>query len=96
MKGTVLNLCMAAIFAFAAVGTQAQTCPGPLAEMISPPNGSTLPAGADTFTWCDANADYFLTVESVPGAHDIFFAEVTVTSITLGPACANNLGSENS
>lgn len=67
---------------------KAQTCTGSLAEMVSPPNGSVLPAGADTFTWCNANADYFLTVESVPGAHDIFNAIVTVTSITLGPACA--------
>src|SRR2546421_1711186 len=32
-------------------------------------------AGAVTFEWCNANADYFLIVESVSGAHDIFFAQ---------------------
>ncbi|MBZ5537777.1 MAG: hypothetical protein LAO31_17620 [Acidobacteriia bacterium] len=63
--------------------------------MITPTNGSTLPAGAVTFEWCNANADYFLTIESVVGAHDIFFAFVGgigpgagVVSVTLGPACA--------
>jgi Bacterial Ig-like domain (group 3) len=73
---------------------QAQTtCP--VAQMISPTNGSTLPAGAVTFEWCNASADYFLTIESVPGAHDIFFAfaggvgpGAGVISVTLGPACA--------
>jgi len=51
-------------------------------------------AGAVTFAWCNANADYFLTVESVPGAHDIFNAfaggvgpGAGVVSVTLGPAC---------
>ena len=49
-------------------------------------------AGAATFQWCNAGADYFLTVESVPGAHDIYnvFAGgpgAGVESITLGPAC---------
>ena len=48
-----------------------------------------------TFEWCNANADYFLTIESVVGAHDIFFAfaggagpGAGVISVTLGPACA--------
>jgi List-Bact-rpt repeat protein len=66
-----------------------------VARMISPANGATLPAGAVTFTWCNASADYFLTIESVPGAHDIFFAfaggaggGAGVTTLTLGPACA--------
>ena len=49
-------------------------------------------AGAVTLQWCNAGADYFLTVESVPGAHDIYFAfaggpGAGVESITLGPAC---------
>jgi hypothetical protein len=49
-------------------------------------------AGAVTFKWCNASADYFLTVESVHGAHDIYFAfaggpGAGVQSITLGPAC---------
>jgi List-Bact-rpt repeat protein len=66
-----------------------------VARMISPANGSTLPAGAVTFTWCNASADYFLTIESIPGAHDIFFAfaggaggGAGVNTLTLGPACA--------
>jgi hypothetical protein len=51
-------------------------------------------AGAVTFEWCNANADYFLVVESVSGAHDIFNAfaggvgpRAGVVSVTLGPAC---------
>lgn len=66
-----------------------------VARMISPANGATLPAGAVTFTWCNASADYFLTVESVLGAHDIFFAfaggagtGAGVNTLTLGPGCA--------
>lgn len=77
----------------------AQTCPADpttgnaVARMISPANGATLPAGAVTFRWCNANADYFLTIESIPGAHDIFFAfaggpGAGVNTLTLGPACA--------
>ena len=79
----------------------AQTCPvdavtgHAVARMISPANGARLPAGAVTFRWCNANADYFLTVESVLGAHDIFFAfaggagtGAGVNTLTLGPGCA--------
>jgi hypothetical protein len=49
-------------------------------------------AGAVTFQWCNAGADYFLTVESVPGAHDVYNAfaggrGAGVESITLGPTC---------
>jgi hypothetical protein len=58
------------------------------ARMLSPMPGSILPAGAVTFTWDNANGDYFLQIESVAGAHDIMFATVHATSITLGPACA--------
>jgi len=61
---------------------------------VIPTAGSTAPDGSVTFTWCNANADNFLTVESIPGAHDIFFAftggagvGAGVNSITLGPAC---------
>jgi len=68
-----------------------------VARMISPANGSTLPAGAVTFSWCNAGADYFLTIETVAGAHDIFFAPAGgagggtgVNTLTLGPACAPN------
>jgi hypothetical protein len=64
-------------------------CVGPLAQVFSPAAGSTLPSGAVTFDWCQANGDYFLDIESVPGAHDIFFAFVPAQEfITLGPGCA--------
>jgi hypothetical protein len=93
MKRIALGLCVAVLFCLAAAVAHAQTCP--VAQMISPTNGSTLPAGAVTLEWCNANADYFLDIESVVGAHDIFFAfaggagpGAGVTSITLGPACA--------
>jgi hypothetical protein len=79
----------------------AQACPvdpvtgNAVARMISPANGATLPSGAVTFRWCNAGADYFLTVESVAGAHDIFFAfaggagtGAGVNTLTLGPGCA--------
>ena len=102
MRRIVIGLCGAAIFCFAATVAQAQTCPvdpvtgNAVAQMISPTNGSTLPAGAVTFEWCNASADYFLVVESVPGAHDIFNAfaggagpGAGVVSVTLGPACTN-------
>jgi hypothetical protein len=66
-----------------------------VARMISPVDGATLPTGAVTFTWCNASADYFLVVESVRGAHDIFFAfaggaggGAGVNTLTLGPQCA--------
>ena len=52
------------------------TCPGPEAKMVCPAPGATLPGNDVTFTWCNANADYFLDIESVSGAHDIFFAFV--------------------
>ena len=89
MRWIVATLCIVAAFALAATVAQAQPCPGPVAQIISPVPGSTLPAGAVTFTWCNASGDYFLQIESVPGAHDIFFAFVVgVETITLGPACA--------
>lgn len=79
----------------------AQACPvdpatgHAVARMISPANGATLSAGAVTFRWCNANADYFLTIESLAGAHDIFFAfaggagtGAGVNTLTLGPGCA--------
>jgi len=66
-----------------------------VARMISPIDGAKLPSGAVTFRWCNANADYFLTIETIPGAHDVFFAfaggagtGAGVNSLTLGPACA--------
>ena len=88
----------AVILISATIMAQAQTCPvdpvtgNMVAQMISPTDGSTLPVGAVTFTWCNASADYFLTVESVPGAHDIYFAfaggpGAGVESLTLGPGC---------
>lgn len=102
VKRTVATLCIALGFGLATTVAQAQTtCPADtvtgnaVAQMISPANGSTLPADTVIFTWCNANADYFLTVESVVGAHDIFFAFVGgagpgagVETLKLGPACA--------
>lgn len=89
MKNTTIKLCVAAVFVFAAAFAQAQACSGQLAQMISPTPGSVLPSGAVTFDWCNANADYFLTVEDVPGSHDFFFNIVPKqTFITLGPQCA--------
>jgi hypothetical protein len=90
MRRTLTTLCIAVAFALAATVAQAQTaCPDSVAQIISPVPGSTLPAGAVTFTWCNASGDYFLDIESVPGAHDIFFAFVVgVESVTLGPGCA--------
>jgi hypothetical protein len=93
-KGIELTLFVVTVAALTATAASAQTtCP--VAQLISPTPGSTLPAGAVTFEWCNANADYFLTVESIPGAHDIFFAfaggagpGAGVISVTLGPACA--------
>jgi hypothetical protein len=59
-----------------------------VAQITSPAPGSTLPSGAVTFTWCNANADYFLTIESPAGAANIFNAFVVgQESVTLGPAC---------
>jgi Abnormal spindle-like microcephaly-assoc'd, ASPM-SPD-2-Hydin len=88
-KRIIIKLCVAAVIVLAAMVAQAQTCPGQLAEMISPVNGSILPAGAVTFDWCNAGADYFLDVETIPGSHDLFFAVVPKqTFVTLGPACA--------
>ena len=88
MKRIARRLGIALILSFAVGLTQAQTiCPGPIAQIISPTQGSTLPAGAVTFAWCHANGDYFLDIESVPGAHNIFFGFLTVESVTLGPTC---------
>lgn len=94
MRKMGLPLCVAALVALGAIAAPAQTA-CPVAQLISPTPGSTLPAGAVTFEWCNANAGYFLTVESIPGAHDIFNAfaggvgpGAGVVSVTLGPACA--------
>jgi hypothetical protein len=48
-----------------------------VAQMVSPVPGTTLPGNDVTFTWSNVNADYFLDIESVPGAHDIFYALVS-------------------
>jgi hypothetical protein len=53
------------------------TCPGSVAQMVCPAPGATLPGNDVTFTWCNANADYFLDIESIPGAHNIFYALVS-------------------
>jgi hypothetical protein len=80
----------------AATVAQAQTaCPiidagtgSRVAQITSPLPGSTLPAGAVTFTWCNVSADYFLTIESPAGAANIYNAFVVgQESVTLGPSC---------
>ena len=45
--------------------------------MVCPTPETTLPGNDVTFTWCNAGADYFLQIESIPGAHDIFYALVS-------------------
>jgi Big-like domain-containing protein/FIMAH domain-containing protein len=106
MRRSILGLfIMVAVFAFAATIAQAQTCPvGTVGQIdpvaipgTGPAPGSTLvpnPDGSITFTWCNASADYFVIIESVPGAHDIFFAFTGGAGggagqnfLTLGPAC---------
>jgi len=57
--------------------TGSDTFPGSVAQMVCPAPGTTLGGNDVTFTWCNANADYFLEIESVPGAHDIFYALVS-------------------
>jgi hypothetical protein len=54
-----------------------ETCPGAVAHMVCPAPETTLPGNDVTFTWCNANADYFLQIESIPGAHNIFYALVS-------------------
>lgn len=56
MRRTGLTLCVAALVALAAMAAPAQTA-CPVAQLISPTPGSTLPAGAVTFEWCNANAE---------------------------------------
>jgi len=75
MQRLIIRLGMVAVLAFAAALAQAQTCSTPDATIISPTPGSVLPSsGTVTFSWCNASADYFVIVETVPGAHDIFYA----------------------
>jgi hypothetical protein len=82
MNRIAVKVLWVAVFAVAAIAAQAQaTCP--VAQLISPAPGSTLPGSTVTFSWCNASADYFLDVESILGAHDIFYARVRVTSVTL-------------
>lgn len=52
-------------------------CPGAVAQMICPAPGTTLAGNDVTFTWCNANADYFLQIETIAGAHNIFYALVS-------------------
>lgn len=55
-----------------------ESCPGSVAQLLCPTPGTTLSGNDVTFTWCNANADYFLDIESIPGAHDIFYALVSL------------------
>lgn len=54
-----------------------ESCTSVVAQMVCPVPGTTLPGNDVTFTWCNANADYFLDIESIPGAHNIFYALVS-------------------
>lgn len=56
--------------------TDTDSCPTKVAQVRCPTPGTTLPGNDVTFAWCNANADYFLDIESIPGAHDIFYAFV--------------------
>lgn len=89
MRRILLGLFVAAVVLFPATAAHAQTaCAGPVAQITSPAPGSTLPAGAVTFSWCHASADYFLTIESPLGAANIYNAFVVgFESVTIGPAC---------
>jgi hypothetical protein len=59
-----------------------------VAQIIYPAAGSTLPSGAATFVWCNASADYFLTIETPFGSANIFNAFVVgQEEVTLGPGC---------
>jgi hypothetical protein len=90
---------VAIVTAFGVVA-QAQTCTTPEAQLTSPADGSTLVpdpvTGLVTFTWCNASADYFVTIETFPGAHDLFFNFVGgegggFTSLSLSPSCLPTL-----
>jgi hypothetical protein len=90
---------VAIVTAFGVVA-QAQTCTTPEAQLTSPADGSTLVpdpvTGLVTFTWCNASADYFVTIETFPGAHDLFFNFVGgegggFTSMSLSPSCLPTL-----
>ncbi len=76
MQKITIKLFVVAVFALAVIAAQAQTCSTPEATLTSPANNSTLvpdAAGNITWNWCNASADYFVTIETIPGAHDIFF-----------------------
>ena len=85
IAGQRMDILPVSLFLFCFVWcTQAQTpcpgavsCPGAVAQMVCPTPGTTLAGNDVTFTWCNANADYFLQIESAPGAHDIFYALVS-------------------
>jgi hypothetical protein len=82
MNRIAVKVLLVAVFAVAAIAAQAQTtCP--VAQLTSPTPGSTLPGSTVTFSWCNASGDYFLTVESLLGSHNIFNAVVRVNTITL-------------
>jgi hypothetical protein len=78
MKRSFVIACVAAMFVLAVTAAQAQTCTTPEATLTSPADNSILQPDPVTtfynFTWCNASGDYFVIVESIPGAHDIFFA----------------------
>jgi hypothetical protein len=97
VTNTVRTFLLVSTLFLATAFANAQTCTTPVAQMITPADGSTLQVNPATglvdFTWCNASADYFVTIETLPGAHDLFFAfaggpAAGVTTLSLGPSCA--------
>ena len=91
MKRSFVIACVAVMFVLAAAVGQAQTCTTTGATLSSPADNSTLVpdgTGAINFAWCNATADYFVIIETQPGAHDIVFGLFHVTTLALGPQCA--------
>src|SRR5690348_10117877 len=69
------------LFSLASSARAQTSCPGSVAQMVSPDPGTTLPGNDVTFTWCNANADYFLQIESIPGARNIFYGLVPAQNL---------------
>jgi hypothetical protein len=86
LRGSLRSLLLAGVLLLFLVASRglcqtvcpgSESCPGSVAQLLCPTPGTTLPGNDVTFTWCNANADYFLDIESIPGAHDIFYALVS-------------------
>ena len=78
-QGAVMLLCVFLLAGSAPAQTPCivPDCPGQVAQLMCPPPGSTLISNEADFVWCNSGGDYFLDMETVPGAHDVFFAIVS-------------------